>query len=87
MQIAIKGAGAVGGYFGGLLARAGHRVTFIARGAHLAAMRERGLLLETPQGRLLVDKARFVDKPSEGGPRDVVLSPSRPTTSRQPRRR
>jgi 2-dehydropantoate 2-reductase len=73
MRIAIMGAGAVGGYFGGLLSRAGHDVTFIARGAHLAAMREHGLLLETPHGRLLVDGARFVEQPSEAGPCDVVL--------------
>jgi 2-dehydropantoate 2-reductase len=73
MRIAIMGAGAVGGYFGGLLSRAGHDVTFIARGAHLAAMREHGLLLETPNGRFLVDAARFVEQPSETGPCDVVL--------------
>ncbi len=73
MRIAIMGAGAVGGYFGGLLARAGHSVTFVARGAHLAAMRERGLMLETPNGRLLVDNARFVEQPPEVGPCDVVL--------------
>ena len=73
MRIAIMGAGAVGGYFGGLLSRAGHAVTFIARGAHLAAMRERGLVLETPNGRLAVDSARFVEQPSEAGSCDVVL--------------
>lgn len=73
MRIAVMGAGAVGGYFGGLLSRAGHEVTFIARGAHLAAMRERGLALETPGGRLVVDGARFVDDPARAGPCDVVL--------------
>ena len=73
MRIAIMGAGAVGGYFGGLLARAGHTVTFIARGAHLAAMREHGLVLDTPKGRLAVDTARFVEHPSEAGSCDVVL--------------
>lgn len=73
MRIAIMGAGAVGGYFGGLLSRAGHAVTFIARGAHLAAMRERGLLLETPQGPLVVDRARFVEHPSEAGDCELVL--------------
>ena len=73
MRIAIMGAGAVGGYFGGLLSRAGHAVTFIARGAHLAALRERGLLLETPRGRLTVDQSRFVEHPAEAGPCDVVL--------------
>lgn len=73
MRIAIMGAGAVGGYFGGLLSRAGHAVTFIARGAHLAAMREHGLVLETPKGALAVDGARFVEHPLEAGPCDVVL--------------
>lgn len=73
MRIAIMGAGAVGGYFGGLLSRAGHSVTFIARGAHLAAMRERGLVLETPKGRVVVETARFVEQPSEAGPCDAVL--------------
>lgn len=48
MRIAIMGAGAVGGYFGGLLSLAGHEVTFIARGAHGQALRERGLVLDTP---------------------------------------
>ena len=73
MRIAIMGAGAVGGFFGGLLSRAGHAVTFIARGAHLEAMRERGLLLETPKGLLAVDRARFVEHPSEVGACDAVL--------------
>jgi len=73
MRIAIMGAGAVGGYFGGLLSRAGHAVSFIARGAHLAALRERGLVLETPTGRLTVDNAHFVEQPSEAGACDVVL--------------
>ena len=47
MKVAVMGAGGVGGYFGGLLARVGHEVTFIARGAHLAAIRERGLRVES----------------------------------------
>ncbi len=73
MRIAIMGAGAVGGYFGGLLSRAGHAVTFIARGAHLTAMRERGLVLETPTGCLAIDSAHCVEQPSEVGSCDVVL--------------
>jgi 2-dehydropantoate 2-reductase len=73
VRIVIMGAGAVGGYFGGLLSHAGHAVTFIARGAHLAAMREHGLVLETRQGRLAVHRAHFVEHPSEAGPCDVVL--------------
>ncbi|HEX2641991.1 MAG TPA: 2-dehydropantoate 2-reductase N-terminal domain-containing protein, partial [Thermoanaerobaculia bacterium] len=43
MRIAILGAGGVGGYYGGALARAGHSVAMLARGAHLDALRERGL--------------------------------------------
>jgi 2-dehydropantoate 2-reductase len=50
MNIAILGAGGVGSYFGGTLARAGHRVTLLARGAHLEALRERGLEVRTPEG-------------------------------------
>ena len=73
MRIAIMGAGAVGGYFGGLLARSGQDVTFIARGEHLRAMQDKGLTLETPQGSLQVSQARFVAEPSEAGPCDVVL--------------
>ena len=43
MRIAVMGAGSVGGYLGGMLARGGHDVSLIVRGAHLAAIRERGL--------------------------------------------
>ena len=65
MRIAIMGAGAVGGYFGGLLSLAGHDVTFIARGAHLRAMQQNGLTLDTPNGSLRVTQARFVADPAE----------------------
>ena len=47
MKVLVMGTGGVGGYFGGLLARAGHDVTFIARGAHLEAMQGRGLVIES----------------------------------------
>ena len=73
MRIAVMGGGAVGGYFGGLLSRAGNDVTFIARGAHLAAMQANGLTLETPKGTLEVKQARFVSDPAEVGECDVVL--------------
>jgi 2-dehydropantoate 2-reductase len=43
MKIAVLGSGAVGGYYGARLAQAGEDVVFVARGAHLAAIRERGL--------------------------------------------
>ena len=48
MRVAVLGSGAVGGYYGAKLARAGHDVTLIARGAHLAAIRERGLEIRSP---------------------------------------
>ena len=73
MRIAIMGAGAVGGYFGGLLALAGNEVTFIARGEHLRAMQKNGLALETPKVTLHVANARFVADPANVGPCDVVL--------------
>lgn len=50
MKIAILGAGGVGGYFGGILARAGHGVAILARGAHLEALRTKGLEVRTPEG-------------------------------------
>ena len=73
MRIAIMGGGAVGGYFGGMLSRAGNDVTFIARGAHLAAMQANGLTLDTPKGKLEVRNARFVAEPGDAGTCDVVL--------------
>lgn len=48
LRVVVLGAGGVGGYFGGVLARAGHQVTLLARGDHLAAIRARGLELRTP---------------------------------------
>src|SRR6266853_2096007 len=48
MRIAILGAGGVGGYYGGLLARAGHPVAMLARGSHLEALRERGIEVHMP---------------------------------------
>ncbi|PYO84479.1 MAG: 2-dehydropantoate 2-reductase [Gemmatimonadetes bacterium] len=50
MKVVVLGAGAVGAYYGGQLARAGHEVTCFARGATLAALRERGLEIRTPEG-------------------------------------
>ena len=58
MRIAIMAAGAVGGYFGARLAAAGHDVVFIARGAHLAAIRARGLRLESTLGNLHIAAVR-----------------------------
>lgn len=73
MRIAVFGAGGVGGYFGGRLAQAGHDVAFVARGAHLRAMRERGLAVESPAGDFVVDPVRATDRPEEIGPVEAVL--------------
>jgi predicted dinucleotide-binding enzyme len=54
MRIAVYGAGGVGGYFGGRLAQAGADVRFIARGAHLRALRERGLRVRSVKGDFAV---------------------------------
>jgi len=74
MKIAMMGSGGVGGLFGARLALAGHDVAFVARGAHLAAMRERGLTVENAaQGNLHVPSVRASDVPAELGPADVVV--------------
>ncbi len=74
MKIAMMGSGGVGGFFGGRLANAGYDVSFIARGAHLAALRERGLTIENePQGDIHVPKVRATDDPASLGPVDLVI--------------
>jgi 2-dehydropantoate 2-reductase len=72
MRIAIMGSGGVGGYFGARLAKGGAEVVFIARGAHLAAMRERGLAIEGAEPFALT-KVDATDDPATVGPVDVVL--------------
>jgi 2-dehydropantoate 2-reductase len=66
-------AGAVGGYFGARLAAAGHDVFFIARGAHLEAMRKDGLRIESVHGDVHLPKPNVTDDPKSVGPVDVVL--------------
>jgi len=73
MRIAIMGSGGVGGYFGGLLAHAGHDVTCIARGEHLRAIREHGLHVESVHGNFVVAPARATDDLAIVGPVDCVL--------------
>lgn len=73
MRIAIIGAGGVGGYFGARLAKAGEDVIFIARGAHLAAMRERGLQVLSANGDLLVHPVQATDDAAAVGPVDLVM--------------
>jgi 2-dehydropantoate 2-reductase len=73
MRIAILGAGGVGGYFGARLAAAGYDVTFIARGKHLDAMRNRGLRIESPIGNLSLNDVKVVGSASEVGNVDFVF--------------
>ena len=73
LTFAVFGTGAVGGYFGGRLAEAGHDVGFIARGRHLAAIRERGLRVSSVDGDFLIQPARAAADPAEIGQVDVVL--------------
>jgi 2-dehydropantoate 2-reductase len=73
MRIAIMGTGGVGGYYGGLLATAGQEVTFIARGDHLQAIREKGLQIKSVHGDFTVSPARATDHPSEVGSVDLVI--------------
>src|ERR1700722_9647879 len=73
MRIAVIGAGGVGGAFGAALANAGADVTFVARGAHLKAMREHGLRVEGGRGETIVSPTRATDDPASIGKVDFVL--------------
>jgi 2-dehydropantoate 2-reductase len=73
MRIAVVGAGGVGAGFGAALAKAGADVTFIARGAHLAAMKSAGLKIESPRGDSHLVPTEATDDPATVGPVDVVL--------------
>jgi 2-dehydropantoate 2-reductase len=73
MKIVMMGSGGVGGYFGARLALGGADVSFVARGAHLAALRERGLFLDTPQGPVHVPQVRAGEQARDAGVADFVL--------------
>jgi 2-dehydropantoate 2-reductase len=73
MRIAVVGAGGVGAGFGAALAKAGADVTFIARGAHLAAMKQSGLKIESPRGDVHIVPTKATDDPATVGPVDFVL--------------
>ncbi len=72
LNVAVIGAGAVGGYYGAKLALAGHDVHLVARGAHLLAIAQRGLMVWSPLGDLLV-RPHVTDDPAAIGPVDLVL--------------
>ena len=73
MRIAIMGSGGVGGFFGAQLARGGADVNFVARGAHLAAMREHGLAIESTDESSILPKVKVTDDPATIGPVDLVM--------------
>ncbi len=73
MKIVIMGAGGVGGYYGGLLAHAGHDVTFVARGAHLEAMRSNGLHIKSVHGDLHLEPVQATDDPAGAGSPDWIF--------------
>ena len=73
MKVAVVGSGGVGGYFGARLAAAGADVAFVARGAHLDALRSRGLTLESPFGDLHLEHVNATADPASVGAVDVVF--------------
>jgi len=72
MRLCVYGAGAIGGYLGVELSRAGHDVSLIARGPHLAAIQKHGLMLQI-EGETRVAKLRATDDPMQAGPQDAVF--------------
>jgi 2-dehydropantoate 2-reductase len=73
MKILVMGTGGVGGYYGGLLAEKGHEVTFVARGAHLEAIRRDGLKIKSVHGDFTVFPANAAQDPAETGTTELVL--------------
>ncbi|MBM3129601.1 MAG: 2-dehydropantoate 2-reductase [Chloroflexi bacterium] len=73
MKIAIMAAGGLGSYYGALFARDGHDVTFIARGAHLDALRANGLTIKSAHGDFAIQPARATDNPADVGAVDWIL--------------
>jgi 2-dehydropantoate 2-reductase len=72
MKVCVYGAGAVGGHLAGRLAKGGADVSLVARGPHLAAIKEHGLRVETKEGELLSHPTAS-DDPHALGPQDVVI--------------
>ena len=73
MKILVMGSGGVGGYFGGRLAGAGNDVTFVARGAHLAAIQKDGLHLDSQLGNLTIKPAKATADPAVAGVPELIL--------------
>lgn len=73
MRIAVMGSGGLGGFFGARLAKGGADVAFIARGAHLAALRTNGLAVESTRESFCLPSVVATDDPASVGPVDIVL--------------
>lgn len=73
MKIMIMGSGGVGAYYGGLLAQQGNDVIFIARGAHLQALRANGLQVKSVHGDFHIMPVKATDTPAEAGVVDLIL--------------
>ena len=73
MRVAVIGTGGVGGYFGGLLSRGGHEVTFVARGPHLAAIQKNGLRVESQLDGDFTAPGKATDDTTVPGVQDLVL--------------
>ena len=74
MRVLVMGSGGLGGYYGGILAQRGHDLTFVARGAHLAALRERGLEIRAGDERTVLRPVEAAASPAEAGAGfDLVL--------------
>ena len=73
MRAAVLGAGALGGFVGGLLARAGGDVTLLARGPHLAAIQRQGLQVQSPEVGDFTVRVAATDDPAQVGPVDLLV--------------
>lgn len=73
MRITVFGTGGVGGYFGGRLAQSGQDVTFIARGEHLRAIQQNGLIVDSLDGSFKIHPARATDNVNDVGDTDLVI--------------
>src|SRR5713101_1606915 len=73
MKILVMGTGAVGGFYGAMLARAGHAVMFVARGEQLRALRQKGLAVKSFRGDFHLEQVHATDRPEEAGVCDLVL--------------
>jgi 2-dehydropantoate 2-reductase len=85
VKICIFGAGAMGGYLAGFLTRSGADVSVVARGSHLKAIQERGLIVEMPDGTSIRARPRASGDPADLGPQDAVVvtvkAPSLPSVA------